>query len=155
MKKIYLQINALINRFFLFKKYPVLKQVVKFGIVGVSNIIADVAVYWLFTRFVHLYYILASIISFLAANVWSYFWNRRWTFRDNSRAVIRQYLKFLTANIVAILLDIGILFILVNFLRLDDILAKIIASIVVGLINFTLNKKWAFSSKTPKSPEES
>ena len=142
-----------VNNFYLLKKFPVLKQVIKFGIVGVSNILVDVLVYWLLTRFGHLYYILAATVSFLAANIWSYFWNRRWTFHDDNRAIVRQYLKFLAANIVAILLNLGVLFVLVDFLRLDDIIAKITASIVVGLINFTLNKKWAFGSRAVRPGE--
>ena len=155
MKKLYSDLSALINSFFLFKKFPVLKQVVKFGIIGVSNVFIDVLVYWLLTRFGHLYYLLAATLSFLIANIWSYFWNRRWTFRDNSRAIIRQYLKFLAANLIAIILNLGVLFVLVDFLRLDDLIAKILASIVVGLINFAINKKWAFGSKKRKSAEAS
>ena len=153
MASIYSKSSGLINRFFLFKKFPVLKQVIKFGIVGISNIAIDVLVYWLFTRFFHLYYILAATVSFLVANVWSYFWNRRWTFHDDNRAVIRQYFKFLAANIIAIILNLGVLFVLVDFLHLNDITAKIIASIIVGLINFAINKKWAFGGKPEKSQE--
>ena len=139
------------NKFFLFKKYPVLKQVVKFGIVGASNIFVDVLVYWLLTRFGGFYYLLAATISFLAANIWSYFWNRRWTFHDHSPAIIRQYLKFLAANVIAILLNLLLLFVFVDFFNFDDLVSKIIASIAVGLVNFIINKIWAFSEQPAKT----
>lgn len=151
MKKIYLRLSDFINRFGIVKKFPVLKQVVKFGIVGISNTAIDVAVYWLFTRFGHLYYLAAAIISFLIANIWSYAWNRRWTFHNDSRAIIRQYLKFLAANVIAILFNLGILFILVDFFAVDDLIAKVAASIVVGLVNFLINKKWAFGRRPEKA----
>ena len=153
MANIYSKSRESINKLFIFKRFPVLKQVIKFGIVGASNIFVDVLVYWLLTRSGHLYYILAATISFLVANIWSYFWNRRWTFRDSSPAVIRQYLKFLAANIIAILLNLGVLFVLVDFFGLNDIISKIIASIVVGLINFAINKKWAFGAGPVKVKE--
>lgn len=147
----YSKVRELINKFFLFKKYPVLKQVVKFGIVGASNIFVDVLVYWLLTRFGGLYYIAAATISFLTANIWSYFWNRRWTFHDRNRAIIRQYFKFLAANIIAILLNLLLLFVFVDFFNFNDLISKIIASIVVGLVNFIINKIWAFGETPAKA----
>lgn len=151
MLSIYSKSRELVNKFFLFKKYPVLKQVVKFGIVGASNIFVDVLVYWLLTRFGGFYYLLAATVSFLAANIWSYFWNRRWTFHDHSPAIIRQYLKFLAANIIAILLNLLLLFVFVDFFHFDDLFSKIIASIAVGLVNFIINKIWAFNGQPAKT----
>ncbi|MFA6422438.1 MAG: GtrA family protein [Candidatus Buchananbacteria bacterium] len=125
-----------------------LRQVIKFGIVGITNIALDMAIYYFLTRFFHVYYILAATISFIIVVTWSFNLNKRWTFRNQKvvKKLRTQYFEFFVVNILILLMNAGVLFALVDIFELNDLMAKIVASIIIGLVNFFINKFWTFGN---------
>jgi len=132
------------DNFYLFHKYPVTKQFVKFCLVGFTNMAIDILVYWFFTRLFNIYYILASVLSFVVAVTWSFFMNRRWTFRYNGLDMTSQYVKFFVVNISVMVLNLSFLFILVDWFGVYDLLAKLMTAVVLAIVNFSVNKLWTF-----------
>ena len=139
------------NQIIIFKKYPVAKEFIKFCLVGFSNLILDMSGYWIFTRVFHLYYILAAVLSFSIAVTWSFFVNRRWTFRRRGSGFAGQYFKFIAANLISMALNLSLLYLFVDYGGLHDLLAKLISSFFVAFVNFTINKFWTFG-KTDERP---
>ncbi|MFA6512058.1 MAG: GtrA family protein [Patescibacteria group bacterium] len=126
---------------------PMVRQFVKFSLVGASNTVVDFAAYLLFTRAFGVHFLAANVIAFLLAATWSYNWNRRWTFRSNDPRVHRQFVKFLIVATVGLGLTTGILYFLVEHSGLTDIPAKIISVAAVLLWNFLANRFWTFKEK--------
>lgn len=131
--------------FYLFHRYPVSKQFVKFCLVGFTNMAIDILVYWLLTRLFNYYYILAAICSFAVAVTWSFFINRRWTFRHTGSDMASRYFKFFTVNTIIAFLNLTSLFILVDWFGFYDLAVKVVAAIILALLNFSFNKLWTFS----------
>jgi len=127
-----------------FFKRVLFRQFIKFCLVGTSNFLIDLGVYWLMTRLFGLYYILASIISFAVAITWSFEWNRKWTFRYQGGDLKWRYIKFFIANIISLCLNLGLLTLFIELVHLPDLWAKAIASLIVAVFNFTLNRFWTF-----------
>lgn len=134
------------NNFYLFNRYPVTKQFVKFSLVGSSNTIIDFLVYLLLTRLFNLYYILAAVISFIVAVTWSFFLNRRWTFSHSGKNATSQYIKFFIVNTVVMVLNLSSLFVLVDLFNFYDLIAKLVAAIFLAVLNFSLNRFWTFKT---------
>ncbi len=123
-----------------------LKQFIRFGIVGVINTSLDFVIYAFLTRlflFFDEHYLIANLISFSIATVNSYIFNKYWTFKDNSKQHKIQYTKFYLVSLCGLILTQTILYILVE-LGLYDLLAKAIAVGVVLFWNFFVNKFWTF-----------
>lgn len=120
------------------------RQFVKFGIVGVSSTIIDWGIYLLLTRIFGVFYLMAKILSFGVAVLNSYIWNRRWTFRSNDPAKLRQFIKFLTISIVGVVLNTLIMFIAVDKFKLHDIFGLFLATAIVMIWNFLANKFYTF-----------
>lgn len=133
-----------ISDFYLFQTYPITKQFVKFCLVGFTNLFLDILVYWFLTRIFHWYYLAAAIISFIIAVSWSFFLNRRWTFRHQGKDITHQYFKFFIANIISMGLNLGLLYLAVDWLGIHDLLAKFLVAVVVAFFNFSLNRFWTF-----------
>ena len=129
--------NALIKR-------RGIRQFVKFGLVGASSTIIDWSIYLLLTRFGHLFYLMAKILSFSVAVFNSYTWNRRWTFRSNDPQKLRQFIKFLVISLIGLVLNTAIMFSVVDYLKLSDLYGLVIATAIVTLWNFTANKFYTF-----------
>ncbi|MEK7542462.1 MAG: GtrA family protein [Patescibacteria group bacterium] len=92
----------------------VLRQIIKFVIVGISNTLCDLAV---LNLLIFLTAIASGLpftvfkgISFLVAVGNSYFWNKHWTFHSNKKV----FFQFLTIATVGLFLNVGTASLLVN-----------------------------------------
>lgn len=120
------------------------KQFIKFCMVGVTNLLVHLAVYFLITRFLHWYYLLATILAFVVAVSWSFFINRVWTFRAGSGNKREQYIKFFASNVLTAIFNIAVLYSLVEFLAINDLVSQLIASVLGAFVNFSINRFWTF-----------
>jgi len=136
----------LVNRYL--SKYPGLKQFIKFCIVGTFNTFLDFGIYTSLTRLIGFfghYYLIANFISFSCAVTSSFFLNKHWTFqnKEKKRAHI-QYGKFWIVSGFGLGGNELILFILVRYFGVYDLLAKAIATGIILFWNFFMNKYWTF-----------
>ena len=120
-----------------------MRQFIRFCIVGFSTTAVDFSIYLVLTRVAKLQYLLANLIAVLIAIIWSYYWNRRYTFKSKEKALKLQFSKFFVVSTIGLGLNELILFLLVNF-GLNDIFAKMCAVGIVLFWNFFINKFWTF-----------
>ncbi|OGY86824.1 MAG: hypothetical protein A2233_05220 [Candidatus Kerfeldbacteria bacterium RIFOXYA2_FULL_38_24] len=121
-------------------------QLVRFATVGSANTILDALVYTGLTRgfdFFQVHYLLASTLAFLIAGLNSFIWNKHWTFKDGIKYSHRQLMRFYSASGTAFVLNQFFLWFLVG-MQFNDIVAKICAGVMAGLVNFLIQKFWAF-----------
>lgn len=97
----------------------VILQIAKFGAVGAFNTFLDWGIVNLLMAmtgiFGGIWYSMFNVISFLAANSGSYFWNKYWTFSngDNKKAT-GTFLNFFGVTLVGLGLKVGIATFLVS-----------------------------------------
>lgn len=125
------------------------RQFIKFGLVGLSSFIIDAGVYFVATRYLGVFYVFAKSISFLVAVINSYIWNRRWTFRSENAQKAQEFVKFLVVAGIGFGLNVSIMFIAVSKMHLLDLYGLILATIIVTIWNFTINKLWVFKKSEP------
>lgn len=132
----------------LLQKYPIILQIVKFGLIGIFNFIIDLSIYLILTRELSFYYILAHISSFLIANSISFLLNKNFAFQDkNKDKIFIKYLKFLGLTIISLIISATILFICVNYFKIFDIYGKILGTIVAAIWNFLTYRFIVFKTK--------
>ncbi len=120
-------------------------QLIRFGVVGVSGYIVNLAVFAICVHVLAIDYKLASPIAYLAGTVNNFFWNRRFTFGDKRNAhPAKQGFKFLIVSCVSFGVNYGILIGLVNSTGMDKVLAQAIANICGIPVNFLGQKFWSF-----------
>ena len=95
-----------------------LKQFMKFALVGVLNTAIHYGVFYSLYEFVGLYYVLASGIGFGLAVTNSYFCNKFWTFKSRGSDVRREFTKFFIVNSVSLSINLGCMAILVELFSL-------------------------------------
>ncbi|MDF2439304.1 MAG: hypothetical protein JWN98_288 [Abditibacteriota bacterium] len=96
----------------------------------------------------------AALIAFLFSVTNGFFWNSRWTFRQNDPARRKsQYAKFVLVNAIGLVLNQIILFVVNRALTAgraanekgwEPLIAFAIATSIVVFWNFTANKLWTF-----------
>lgn len=118
-------------------------QLVKFGVVGASGYVVNVAVYALLLKEAGLHFVAAATGSFLVAASWNYWWNRIWTFRDQRGNFGIQGMRFFIVSATVYGANVGVLAALVSS-GLGKIIAQATAIILVTPLNFLGNKLWSF-----------
>ena len=118
-------------------------QLAKFGVVGASGYVVNLAVYMLLLEEAGLHYVAAATGSFLIAASWNYWWNRTWTFRAQRGSFGIQGMRFFIVSAAVYIANIGVLAALVSS-GLGKIVAQAIAIILVTPLNFLGNKLWSF-----------
>ena len=117
-----------------------LAQFIKFAVVGASGTVIDWVLYFLFTRSLGIYYLIAKIISFVIAALNNYIWNRVWTFKSKEKKVIGEFIKFFVVSIVGLGLNTLIMYLTVGLLGWKDFYALVLATAIVMIWNFFANK---------------
>lgn len=120
---------------------------IKYSVVGVSGTVIDVGLFALLIATTPLEssttgHVTAASLSFLAAVINNYVWNRRWTFRDRTSRVRTQFTKFFIVSCGGWLLNT--LSLLLFSLAISPVVAKLGASGVVLAYNYSANRSWTF-----------
>ncbi len=122
----------------------VVRQFIKFSIVGVVNTINSSVVYWIATRPFHIKPLIANAISFTIATSLSYLLNKTWTFRDAAARSTRQYSLFYLINLVGFVISETMLYILHIRLGVHDFIAFMSGVVIAMFWNFNANRAWTF-----------
>lgn len=133
-------------RSFPLRPTELVEQVSKFLFVGLLNTAIDFGLYFLLTRYVAAFAqanVTAKGLSYGAGVVNSYIWNRAWTFKSKDR-FWKTFLPFAMTNLIGLVINAGVLWFGL-LLSLPEILALLLATCVVLLWNFIINKFVVFN----------
>ena len=123
-----------------------IRQIIRFGIVGGLAFIIDYGVYALLTQVFSVYYILASVISFSLSVIFNYILSITWVFDVNKKQGVKEFIVFIVLSVIGLLLNSLILYLSVELLHIHELIGKIIATIIVMIYNFITRKifieKW-------------
>lgn len=126
---------------------PELIAFIKFGLTGVSGLVIDFALTWLFKDEFHFNKFIANGIGFTAAVVSNYFIHRNWTFKHNKSKAGPQFAVFFTVSVIGLLLNSGIIFLLDNRMSVNFYISKAVAIFIVFFWNFSANYFFVFKPK--------
>lgn len=118
-------------------------ELLKFCVVGLSGYAVNLVVYVSLLKGAGLHYLPAAACSFVVAVTNNYFWNRHWTFRSRRGHFYTQGIRFFVVSVVALGLNLALLWILVK-LGAGAIIAEATAIVLVMPFSFAVNKLWSF-----------
>ncbi len=116
----------------------------KYCIVGLIGVFVNMGIYTLLVNAAHLHYLAGATVSFSAAATNNFVLNKYWTFGNPDGSGFTQAGRFLIVSLLSLLLNLLVLHLLVEDVRLGNIVAQMIAIGVVTVLNYLGNKKWSF-----------
>lgn len=120
-------------------------QTIRFGIVGVINTVVGYGVYFLMLR-LKVVYVIALLISHIVGVTNSYFWNKYFTFKSHRKS-LKELVRFLSVYAVTFVVNLGILMVMVEKIKMSKEIAQVVALFIVTAISFFGHKFWSFSKK--------
>lgn len=121
------------------------QQFSRFAIIGLVNTSLDFTVYLLLTRLLGVYYLLANLLAFGLANIFSFWANGRWSFVGHGRTdKLKNYGQFFLVSCLAVLLVEGLLYVGHGRWGLPDLTVKVFGLACSVLWSFVAHKYWTF-----------
>jgi putative flippase GtrA len=116
-------------------------SLIRFGVVGVSNTAIGFVAFWSAHRVLGA--AASQAIAYTLGTLWSYYWNRRWTFQSQGK-VASEASRFFSLQIGFMLLSSLLLGLLVDRAHLPSGLCWLGVSAFVTGLNFVASRYWAF-----------
>lgn len=120
-------------------------QLIKFGLVGGSGYVINLAVFALLSDNLSVHHAIAAIGAFCVAVSSNFFWNRHWTFTAGDGHAGFQAMRFFAVSLAALLINLAVLEALIAGTSMGDLTAQAIAVAVAMPFNFLGNKLWTFA----------
>ena len=125
-------------------------QFIKFGLVGVSNTLISLGIYYLMV-WLGCHYLIANIVGFIVSVINSFFWNSKFVFKDKEEdSKVKSFVKMTLSYGSTFILSNVLMFLFIDIIGWSKYIAPILCLFVTIPINFLLNKIWAFKDKTGK-----
>lgn len=120
-------------------------QLLKFGLVGGSGYLINLAVFTLLADNLGIYHSAAAIGAFCVAVSSNFFWNRHWTFGPGDGPASFQAVRFFAVSIGSLAVNLIVLEALLASGTCGQLTAQAIAVAVAMPFNFLGNKLWTFA----------
>ena len=135
----------------LIKKY---EEIIKYLIIGVATTALNYIVFALLINIANIEMHTSNIIAWFVSVIFAYFTNKLFVFESKSfklNVLGKEILSFGTARIFSLGLEEIILYVFVNLLNMNQLIIKLIANVIVVIVNYVLSKFIIF--KNPKEKQ--
>lgn len=126
------------------------KDIILYGIFGVTTTLVNVAVYWFVAHPIGLSTLPSTIIAWIMAVFFAYITNRKWVFHSEAHTrdeIMKEVVSFFSCRIATGAVDWLCMWLFVDILLLNDIVVKAIANVVVIILNYIASKLVIFKQK--------
>jgi len=119
-------------------------QLFKFGVVGGTGYVINLAVFAVLDQALGVHHILSAVGAFCVAVTNNFLWNRRWTFRATEGHRGFQAARFLTVSVLALGVNLILLYFLVDVAGAPELPSQALSVAAAMPFNFIGNKLWTF-----------
>lgn len=140
------------------------KELITYGVFGVATTVVNFITFKLFNVILgEEYYLLSNVIAWVVSVFFAYFTNKLWVFESKSMkadVVMKELLSFFAARGFSFIIEELGLYLLVDVAKLSDyslnlvyfdlsgtMIAKVLISVVVVVLNYFFSKMFIFRKK--------
>lgn len=118
----------------------IMKQIIRFGIVGIIAFIIDYALLYILTEFMGIHYLISSTISFIVSLIINYILSIYWVFDVKRKQTIKEVSIFVFLSIIGLGINQIIMYIGADLLSVHYMICKLVATFIVMVYNFITRK---------------
>ena len=120
------------------------RRFIHFSTIGVLAFLIDLAILSFLTEIANVPYLASAAISFVCATTMQYTLVRKQAFKETKNKHQKSYSSFMAIALLNLLIILATLWIAVELLHLNYLLARIVIAGLVGIWNFIATAKFAF-----------
>ncbi|WP_133014352.1 GtrA family protein [Clostridium cuniculi] len=123
------------------------KETISYVIFGILTTIINLISYYFFSNIISINYLISNIISWIISVSFAYVTNKLYVFNSkdkNKDVVIKEFIKFVNCRLTSGVIEMILLFLLVNMIKVNDIISKLVIGVIVVVLNFIFSKVFVF-----------
>ncbi len=127
------------------KKQKTINAFLRYNVVAIIATATDFSIFILLSNFTQIWYVTATFASAVCGGIVSFILNRNWAFMSKDGKLSNQALKYILIWNGSIVLNTAGLYLIVETSHIDEVIAKVLVAIVVGVgFNFLMYKYFIF-----------
>lgn len=116
-------------------------------IVGALTTVVSIGSYSIFSKLLKINYLISNVLSWIVSVIFAYFTNRWFVFHSKEKKKFKEFMAFISSRLLTLLLDSGLMIVGVDYLKIDDLVTKILVQIVIVIANYVLSKLIVFKKE--------
>ncbi len=131
----------------LYHKY---EEVLSYLIFGFLAFVVNYAAYALGIKLFSLNYQVSNIVAWIVAVIFAYWTNHTFVFKSKTKeiaGIAKEFVSFVSARLATLVLEIVVLWLFVDILSINDMIAKLVGQFLVIVTNYFLSKLWIFKKQ--------
>ncbi len=132
------------------------RETILYLVFGVLSTIVNIVTYLFATRTLNLGFLLSNWIAWITAVIFAYITNKFFVFESTKRDIrfiVKEFGAFISCRIVSGVIEMIIMFVMINLLLIDDFIVKLVTNVVVIILNFLFSKLFIFKKNITKVME--
>lgn len=129
------------------------KEVINYLVFGVLTTVVNIVSYGFLSIIMDVDYRISTTIAWLLSVIFAFVTNKIYVFNSRGlgiRTLIKEFLSFMFFRILSYCIDLGMMIAMVEWLKMNDVFAKVLANIVVVVMNYFASRLFIF--KTNNQP---
>ena len=125
-----------------------------YGLFGFLAFVLNYVLYFIFADTIAMHYMAATVLSWVLTVVFAYWTNRTFVFKSQNKAaasVMREFVSFIGARVATEVLEIALMYVMVDVCSINDKISKLVCQTIVILANYVLSKIWIFKDVSKKA----
>lgn len=126
------------------------REIAAYLIFGVLTTVVNIVVYWLAAHPLNIGTVPSSVIAWIAAVLFAYITNRSLVFHSDASGaagILREIVLFFGARLATGVIDWVFMYVSVDLLHYNDVIMKVIANVIVVILNYLASKLVIFRNK--------
>lgn len=123
------------------------KDAIPYLFFGVCTTLVNMLVYWVFAHVFSLSVLISTVISWVLSVLFAYVTNRKFVFHSevkSTKGILKEVISFFSCRLLTGVVDLACMLIFVDILNVNDILMKIVANVIVIILNYVASKLLIF-----------
>lgn len=134
----------------LIKIYRKNEEAISYLFWGFAAFVLGTGLFYVFANVMGLYEQIANVLSWVICVVFAYLTNRTFVFKSKVKGfknIFVEFKDFIAARVLTLVMENAILFVMIDLLTINNMIAKLVGQFVVIVSNYFLSKLWIFKKK--------
>ena len=120
------------------------KEIIMYLVFGVLTTVVNIVVYYIFSNLLHMNYLFSNAMAWFLSVLFAYVTNRKYVFDSKNNQIIKEAISFFCSRLATGIMDMMLMWFLVNFNIANDVVAKVVVNVIVVILNYILSKLVVF-----------
>lgn len=120
------------------------KEIVMYLLFGILTTMVNIVVYFVSVDILDINYLVSNAGAWFLSVLFAYITNRKYVFESDNSRVVSEVISFFCSRLTTGVLDMILMWGLVQFKVINDVIIKVIVNVIVIVSNYILSKLVVF-----------